>query len=362
MTDSRDPIFLVDGSAYIYRAYHAIRSGLSTQAGLPTNAVFGFTQMLIRLLEEKSPAFVGMLFDVGGPTFRHEMYPAYKANRPPMPDDLRTQLPYIRSVVEAFSIPVVEMPGFEADDVAGTLARQAEERGFRMVLVTGDKDYLQLVTPSVTLWDSMKDKATDATVIAAEFGVAPERLVDVMALAGDTSDNVPGVPGIGMKTAVALIHEFGTLDALYERVNDIPQKKRRENLVAHRENAFLSRRLVTIRRDAPVSLDVEALRRTPPDETRLAALFDELEFRLPRRILGTSVSGKTETGPPAATATKAPGRDSKRYTAIFTEPELADLCAKLRAAGRFAVDTETTSEDPMRAASGSSRRTWPTGR
>ena len=202
--DTQKQLYLIDGSAYLYRAYHAIRS-LSNATGFPTNAIFGFTRMLLKLMEERTPPYVGMFFDAKGPTFRHAVYADYKANRPPMPDDLAMQIPPVKAVTEAFRIPVIEMGGYEADDLIGTTARQAAAAGFDVTIVTGDKDFVQLLTERITIWDPMKDKDIGMQDIAAANGVSPPQMIDVMGLSGDTADNVPGVPGIGPKTALKLI-------------------------------------------------------------------------------------------------------------------------------------------------------------
>ena len=191
-------IYLIDGSAYIHRAYHAIR-GLSNSKGLPTNAVFGFTKMLLKLIEDNAPAYLGMFFDAKGPTFRHNLFEAYKANRPPMPDDLSVQIPFIKEVVNGFNLHVVELAGFEADDLMGTVARMAEEAGCSVVMVTGDKDFMQLVTEKTTIWDPMKDKTIEKSVIRETYGLEPGQLIDVMGLSGDTADNVRGFRELARK-------------------------------------------------------------------------------------------------------------------------------------------------------------------
>ncbi|NJL59440.1 MAG: DNA polymerase I, partial [Desulfobacteraceae bacterium] len=223
-------LYLIDGTAYIHRAYHAVRE-LSNSKGMPTNAVFGFTRMLLKLLKEKKAQYLAVVFDSKGPTFRHKMYEQYKANRPPMPEDMAVQIPYIKDITQGFSIPVIEQPGFEADDLMGTIASHAEKAGFSVVLVTGDKDLLQLATDRVSLWDPMKEKATDIAAIRNEFGLDPSQLIDVMGLSGDSSDNVPGVPGVGPKTALDLIRTFGSMKTLYEQIDKITKKKLKENLI-----------------------------------------------------------------------------------------------------------------------------------
>ena len=244
MTEEKT-IYLIDGTAYIHRAYHAIR-GLANSKGLPTNAIFGFTRMLMKLMEDRQPEYVGMFFDAKGPTFRHEMYANYKANRPPMPEDMAVQIPYIKEVTAAFNLPIIEMQGYEADDLIGTLARMAEKKGFTVVMITGDKDFMQLVTEKSAIWDPMKESATDLQTIRDKFGIEPHQMIDVQGLSGDTADNIPGVPGIGRKTAVTLIKTYHSMQELYEKLDTITRKKQRENLENFKEQAFLSRRLVTL--------------------------------------------------------------------------------------------------------------------
>ncbi len=324
-------IYLIDGSAYIYRAYHAIR-GLSNSKGLPTNAVFGFTKMLLKLIEDRNPTYVGMFFDVKGPTFRHKMFDAYKANRPPMPEDLSIQIPYIKEITKGFNIPVVEMQGYEADDLIGTLARKAEEAGFSVIMVTGDKDFIQLVTNRSILWDPMKEKIIDSNMIKNTYEIEPRQMVDVMGLSGDSADNIPGVPGIGPKTALALIKTFGSMEGLYEQVYTIKKKKQHENLVRYKEQALLSKKLVKIDDKAPVSFTPENFKYRAPDNTILAGLFKKLEFRQ----LQQSV-------------VKYADLSKKKYKAVLSVDELSDLIATLETSNLFAIDTETTSKNPMAA-------------
>jgi len=324
-------LYLIDGSAYIYRAYHAVR-GLSNSSGLATNATFGFTRMLIKLMQDRTPGYVAMFFDAKGPTFRHERYAAYKANRPPMPDDLVVQLPWIRKVTEAFNIPVFEKAGYEADDLIGALARRAEKHGFHVVMVTGDKDFMQLVTKHCTIWDPMKDKIIDPAVIRETFDLDAPQMIDVMGLSGDTADNIPGVPGIGQKTAVRLIQTFGSMDGVYEGIETITAKKQKEKLLQFKDQALLSRELVTIDRNVPVDFDPERLKRKKPDDEALTRLFAELEFRQLQQAY-------MPQGEPV----------ERRYTAIMDEDALGELVDRLKRADRFALDTETTSQDPMQA-------------
>ena len=324
-------LYLIDGTAYIYRAYHAIR-GLTNSKGLPTNAAFGFTRILIKLLEDRSPEYVAMLFDAKGPTFRHKIYKDYKANRPPMPEDLSVQIPHIKEITKGFNMPVMEMQGFEADDLIGALGRMAEEAGFFIVMVTGDKDFVQLVTDKAVIWDPMKEKTIDIKAVRESFGVEPGQMIDVMGLSGDTSDNIPGVPGIGPKTALTLIKTFGSMEQLYEQLDKITKKKQHQNLVQYKEQAFLSKELVKINTRVPIAFNPHEFRFKEPDNTRLASLFKMLEFRQ----LQQAFPKKTDLS-------------KKRYITVLDKKALSDLVGRLKTSDMFAVDTETTSKDPMQA-------------
>jgi DNA polymerase-1 len=323
-------LYLIDATATIHRAYHAIR-GLSTSTGLPTNAVFGFTRMLIKLLHDWSPEYIALCFDSKEKTFRHEMYSDYKANRPPMPEDMRVQLPYIREIVEGFRLPVIELPGFEADDLIGTLADRAEKAGFSVIMVTGDKDFVQLVTENVSIWDPMKDKVTNLETVR-QTGLEPHQIIDMMGFSGDSSDNIPGVPGVGPKTALSLIQTFGGMAQVYERIDEVTSKSVRQKLVDHKDQAFLSRSLVTIDTDVPLSAPLEDYRISPPDTSALANLFKTLEFRQLQQEYPVSSD-----------------LSRKHYAAVFTQEELNQLLSNLSGARILSLDTETTSEDPMKA-------------
>lgn len=325
-------LFLIDGSAYIHRAYHAIR-GLSNSKGLPTNAVFGFSRMLVKLMEEQTPEYAAMVFDAKGPTFRHKIYKEYKANRPPMPEDMSVQIPYIKDITAGFNFSVIEMTGYEADDLIGTLAYIAEEAGFSVIMVTGDKDFLQLVTVNSIIWDPMKDMKIDVDVVRETYGIEPHQMIDVMGLSGDTSDNIPGVPGIGQKTALSLIQNFGSMEQLYEQVDKITKKKQHENLVKYKDQAFLSRELVKIDTRVPLQFDLQDFELKGPDNDRLSELFKELEFRQ----LQQTFTGKKDLS-------------NKNYQSIQSLNALNDLIVSLKGSGIFALDTETTSKDPMKAA------------
>lgn len=330
MTETKT-IYLIDGTAYIHRAYHAIR-GLANSKGLPTNAIFGFTRMLMKLMDDRNPEYVGMFFDAKGPTFRHDMYAEYKANRPPMPEDMAVQIPYIKKVTAAFNLPIIEMQGYEADDLIGTLAHMAEKKGFSVIMITGDKDFMQLVTEKSTIWDPMKESATDLQSIREKFGIEPRQMIDVQGLSGDTADNVPGVPGIGQKTAVTLIKTYNSMQELYQKLDTITRKKQRENLETFKEQAFLSRKLVTINTAVPLTLNPANFKITAPDRETLAELYKDLEFRQ----LQQSVPDQADLS-------------RKDYQAVMDQEQLTELISQLAKADLFALDTETTSTNPMLA-------------
>jgi DNA polymerase-1 len=324
-------LYLIDGSAYVHRAYHAIQ-GLANSRGLPTNAVFGFTRMLMKLMDERAPVYAVVLFDAKGPTFRHDRYPQYKANRPPMPQDLAVQIPLIKEVTRAFNLPVIEKAGYEADDLIGTLSREAEAAGFEVVMVTGDKDFVQLVSEHSVIWDPMKDETIDLPSVRAKYELEPRQMIDVMGLCGDASDNIPGVPGIGQKTALALIRTFSDMESLYARIDTVTGKKQKENLVQYKSQAFLSRDLVKIDTRAPIESAPASYRLEPPDRARLAEMFKQLEFRQLQQDFSASKAAR-----------------EKRYRAVTDRQDLQELIERLEGAEFFAVDTETTSEDPMKA-------------
>ncbi|MGA7826084.1 MAG: DNA polymerase I [Geobacteraceae bacterium] len=326
----REKLYLIDGSSYIYGAYFAIRH-LSSPKGFPTNALYGFTQMLLKVLKDHKPDHVAVVFDLGRQTFRTELYPEYKANRAAMPDDLVPQIPPIKEMVRAFNIPVLEKQGFEADDIIGTIARECEEKGMDVVVVTGDKDLMQIVTANVTLLDTMKDKISGIPEVLERFGVEPERVVEILGLAGDTSDNIPGVPGVGEKTALKLIQEFGSLDALLERAKEV-KGKTGERLREFADQARLSRKLATIDRHTPVDYRYEDLAIADPDPKRLAELFREYGFTTLMKELTSEASLSTEG-----------------YRTVLAEEDFSALLAELATVPAFAVDLETTSLDPLNA-------------
>src|SRR6478609_10416831 len=284
-----DHVFLVDGSSYIFRAYHALPPMNRKSDGLQVNAVLGFCNMLWKLLrkmpEDNRPTHLAIIFDKSETTFRNKIYPEYKPHRQPAPDDLIPQFALIREAVRAFDLPCLEQVGFEADDLIATYVRQACERGASATIVSSDKDLMQLVTDCVTMYDTMKDRRIGIPEVIEKFGVPPEKVVEVQALAGDSVDNVPGVPGIGVKTAAQLIVEYGDLETLLKRAGEIKQPKRREALIEHAEKARISRKLVLL--DDRVKLDVPLaeLAVHEPDARKLIAFLKAMEFStLTRRV------------------------------------------------------------------------------
>ena len=277
IASSRPTVYLIDGSAYIYRAFFALPA-LNNSKGLQTNAVYGFTTTLMKIIREHQPHGLAVVFDEAGPTLRHEAYQAYKAQRPPMPEGMSAQIPFIHRVVEALNIPVVRQAGYEADDLIGTLAVQADRAGYEVVIVTGDKDMFQLLTPHVRIYDPVKSKWAGEAECRERFGVEPARVVEVMGLMGDSTDNIPGVRGIGEKTAMKLIAQFGTIEELLRRVEEVTPARVKTFLIEQAENARLSRMLATIETRAPVEFHPEQYQLKPADQERFADLLRELEF------------------------------------------------------------------------------------
>ena len=325
----QEPVYLIDASAYIYRAYHAI-APLTNKSGLPTHAVYGFTNILLRVLREKAPRFIGIAFDVRGPNFRHEMYQAYKANRPSMPDDLACQIPYIKEIVAAHNFACLERQGYEADDLLASAAKKLAAQGHPVILVSGDKDLLQLVSETITVWDPMRDVFMNPAAVQKKYNIPPQQLLDFFALMGDSSDNVPGVAGIGPKTAEKLINEYGSLEGLYQNIETLSQAKLKEKLLASRENAFLSRRLIALKEDlATPELQEYAI--PEPNEEKLQELYTFLDFS---RLLKAPTS-------------KAVALETKGFQLITTEEQLQKVCQQLATAPFLVLDTETTSLDPL---------------
>ena len=326
----RPKLFLIDGSSYLYRAFYAI-GHLSNSKGLPTNATFGFIQMLLKVLKEHRPDYLAVIFDSKAPTFRSEVYKEYKANRPAMPEGLTPQIPYIKKIIEGYRIALLEMEGYEADDLIGTVAKRLESE-VDVVIITGDKDILQLVSDRIQVYDTMKEKRFGVEEVIQRFGVSPEQVVEVMGLAGDAIDNIPGVPGIGEKTAIQLIKTYGSIENLLTHVEEIPRKKLKENLKTHGDLARLSRRLATIHIDVPVSYQLKDFSLSPPDLKGLKELFKELEFN---KLLKELLEEKDSI---------SEGRD---YRLLTDRNELLTLLEDLRKVTTFSIDLETTSPYPM---------------
>lgn len=322
--------FLIDGNSQAYQAYYAIKSGMSAPDGLPTNAVYGFTAMLQKIVRQRKPDYLAVAFDTPAPTFRHKAYSEYKANRKPMPEELVEQFGLIRSVLEGYRIPVFAVEGYEADDVLGTLAAAAAERGLMAVIVTRDKDALQLLGERVMIWDNKKEAYKTAETLWQDKEIAPEQVVEMMALAGDTSDNVPGIPGIGPKTALSLIQQYGSLENVLEHVDEVRGKKTRENIRAYAADARLSLELVTIDVAVPIEIDWDAMRVSEPDTEKLAGLFRRLDFR---KMLAEIAETTDNSG--------------ARYVLVNDGEGLDELVRALEGAMTFSFDVETTGVSPV---------------
>ncbi|MCV6615742.1 MAG: DNA polymerase I [Cellvibrionaceae bacterium] len=342
------PLVLVDGSSYLYRAFHALPP-LTNSKGQPTGAVKGVINMLRRLQKDYSDSQVAVIFDAKGKTFRDDIYPEYKANRPPMPDELRSQIEPIHQIIEAMGLPLIAISGVEADDVIGTLARQATEQGVDVVVSTGDKDMAQLVNQHVTLVNTMTDTVMDIPGVEQKFGLPPELIIDFLALMGDKVDNIPGVPGVGEKTALALLQGLGSLASIYERLDDIAElsfrgaKTMKQKLLDNREQAFLSYELATIKLDVALEQGPKDIVQREPDLQRQLELYREMEFK-------SWVEELEQGGASPAAAETAPAEpEQSDYQIILSEAELAPWLEKLAAAELFAFDTETTSLNYMQA-------------
>ncbi|WP_339639206.1 DNA polymerase I [uncultured Sulfitobacter sp.] len=353
-------LHLIDGSAFIFRAYHALPPLTRKSDGLPIGAVAGFCNMLHRYVEgntgPNAPTHVAVIFDKGSHTFRNDMYDQYKANREAMPEDLRPQIPLTRTATEAFNIACKELEGYEADDIIATLAVQARAAGGRCTIISSDKDLMQLVGDGVEMLDAMKNKTIDRDGVFEKFGVYPDRVVDVQALAGDSVDNVPGAPGIGIKTAALLINEFGDLDALLERAEEIKQPKRRQTLIDHAEQIRLSRSLVLLDENTPIDFTIDDLEVRDPDADRLLGFLSEMEFRtLSKRVaevLGREAPAIPEAPTPAVA--DAPQMadvpfDATKYEQVSDAEALRVWLDRIYEVGYVAVDTETTGLNEMTA-------------
>lgn len=350
MSDTPTPhIYLIDGSGFIFRAYYGLPA-MSREDGTPVNAVYGFSNMLFKLLQDlddnEKPSHLAVIFDTKRQSFRNDIYKEYKANRPPAPEDLIPQFSLIREAVCAFGLPSIEMDGYEADDLIATYATQARARGWRVTIVSSDKDLMQLVDSETDMFDAMKNLRIDPDGVIEKFGVLPEKVVEVQALAGDSSDNVPGVPGIGLKTAADLINEYGDLDSLLERASEIKQNKRRENLIEFADMARVSRQLVQLERNAPIKESLDAFTLGTPDGATLLSFIDQQSFRsLRARVMNYY---KDFEGPSDPAMQEIAVQDVA-YTCVTDMADLKTWIAAAKKAGVVAVDTETTSLNAMRA-------------
>ena len=343
-------LYLIDASAYIFRAYHALPPLTRKSDGLPVGAVAGFCNMLWKLLEELKgpdrPTHFACVFDKGSYTFRNDMYPDYKANRDETPADLKPQFAFVREASLAFATHALEMEGYEADDLIATYADMADKAGARCTIVSSDKDLMQLVTERVIMLDTMKNRTLDIAAVHEKFGVGPERVIDVQSLAGDSVDNVPGAPGIGIKTAALLINEYGDVETLLERAEEIKQPKRRQTLIDNAEQVRISRDLVTLKRDVPLTVPVEDLAMADPDPDALIGFLEKMEFRtITRRVRETlELEGVIEEAAPSAE-----GFDAEKYETVTTKEALIKWVNAARLAQVIAIDTETDSLDAVAA-------------
>jgi len=332
---SQHPLYLIDGSSYIFRAYYGVRADLSTSEGFPTNAVYGFATMLLKFLREYEPRYLAMVFDSKGEVFRNEIYPEYKANRDEAPESLKLQFPKIFELVQAFSIPMLAMEGYEADDIMGTIARAQQES--EVILVTGDKDFCQLVSGNVTLIDTMRERVTGVGEVQKKYGIKPGQMVDFFALVGDKVDNVPGVAGVGEKTASALISEYGDLDSVYVNLDALRPSVARK-LKEHKDNAYLSRELVTIKTDVGVGTSIEDFRYEGYEAKNLREIFSELEFGKLLDDIGASLQ---------PSESELVRYDS--YETVFEEESLSRIISMIEETGELSIDLETNSKLPMNA-------------
>jgi len=332
---SQHPLYLIDGSSYIFRAYYGVRGDLSTSDGFPTNAVYGFVTMLLKFLREYEPRYLGMVFDSKGEVFRNEIYPEYKANRDEAPESLQLQFPKIFELVRAFSIPMLAMEGYEADDIIGTIARA--QGTSKVVLVTGDKDFCQLVSENVTLVDTMRERVTGVGEVRQKYGIEPGQMIDFFALVGDKVDNIPGVAGVGEKTASALISNYGDLEGIYRNLEEL-RPSVAQRLREHKDNAYLSRELVTIKTDVEVGTGIEDFRYDGYATEDLQEIFSELEFEKLLDEIGAS---------------RTPGESGAvrydSYETVFEEKSLGQVISLIEEAGELSIDLETDSKLPMNA-------------
>jgi DNA polymerase I len=353
-----DHFYLIDGSGYIFRAYYALPPLTRKSDGLPVGAVSGFCSMLFKLLEDsksnenlQKPTHFAVIFDAARKTFRNEIYSDYKANRSEAPDDLAPQFEYIRKSVVAFNLPSVDLPNYEADDLIATYVEKILAKGAKVTIVSSDKDLMQLYRKDVRIFDPMKNKFITSEDIVTKFGVGPEKVIDVQSLAGDSSDNVPGVPGIGVKTAAELINKYGTLEKLLDNTQEIKQNKRRETLIENKDKAIISKKLVTLMKDAPVERKIEEFHLKEIDKYKLYEFLREMEFN---RLLSSVISAYGEPEIEETTKETKPEKkyqniNKKNYHLITNEKEIDEWINEAEEAGELVIDTETNSLDAHQA-------------
>ena len=327
-------IYLIDGSSYIFRAFFGLRQQLATSKGFPTNALYGFINMLQKVIRDEKPDYLVVAFDSPDKTFRHKIYPDYKANRDAPPEELSKQFPYFEPIVEAYGLSSIRRPGFEADDIIGTLAKKGAKEGLDVVIVSGDKDMMQLISPNVYMLDTMKNKKFIDKDVLEKFGVTPDKVIEVMSLMGDSSDHIPGVAGVGPKTAAALIQKFGSIESLYKRIDEVEKNKVKEKLERDKENAFMSRELVTIDTKMDLEFNSDLMKLGKVDKTKLKKLFEEFEFVSFLEGVQGEVTNSLKV-------------DRSGYKTILTEASFDVLLKRLVKEKSFAFDVETTSKRPV---------------
>ena len=330
----RKKLYLIDGSSYIFRAFFGVRQQLSTSNGFPTNALYGFINMLQKVIRDEKPDYLVVAFDSPDKTFRHKIYPNYKANRDAPPEELSRQFPYFEPLVTAYGLSSIRRPGFEADDIIGTLAKKGQQKGLDIVIVSGDKDMMQLISPHIYMLDTMKNKKFMDKEVAEKFGVQADKVVEVMGLMGDSSDHIPGVTGVGPKTAAELIRKFGSIESLYKRIDEVEKKNLKEKLERDKENAFMSRELVSIDTEMDLEFNSDLMILGKIDSVKLKKMFEEFEFVSFLEGMQDRTANSLEV-------------DRSEYKTILTEKSFNDLIESLAKKKSFAFDVETTSKRPV---------------
>ena len=330
----RKTLYLIDGSSYIFRAFFGVRQQLATSKGFPTNALYGFINMLQKVIREEKPDYLVVAFDSPDKTFRHKIYPNYKANRDAPPEELSRQFPYFEPLVTAYGLSSIRRPGFEADDIIGTLAKKGKQKGLEIVIVSGDKDMMQLISPHIYMLDTMKNKKFMDKEVVEKFGVQADKVVEVMGLMGDSSDHIPGVAGVGPKTAAELNREFGSIEALYKRIDEVEKKNVKEKLERDKENAFMSRELVSIDTEMDLEFNSDLMILGKIDSAKLKKMFEEFEFVSFLEGMQDGIANSLKL-------------DRSKYKTVLTEKSFNDLIESLAKKKSFAFDVETTSKRPV---------------